>query len=196
MHAGLVIFFRQGSVQKLHRLSFTSKMQHNCLVYFLEIVFPYGRGKASLNVYLKELSVHSRMSDLIRHRRETHAHSLEKSPDLHVELSHPSVQVSDSSPHLFHLIHYFVTAKWTWQRLIQRCTLIAPLRREISPSPNSFKYSSEESDDRVLKAASLSHSELSLSSLIHDIPLNSAQRWKRKHISFPLLTKYAYNFAT
>ena len=81
MHAVMVVFSDKvfTSVQKLHRLSFTSKMQHNCWVYFLEIVFPYGRGKASLDVYLKELSVHSRMSDLICHHRETHAHSLKKS---------------------------------------------------------------------------------------------------------------------
>ena len=112
MHAVMVVFSDKvfTSVQKLHRLSFTSKMQHNCLVYFLEIVFPYGRGKASLDVYLKELSVHSRMSDLICHRRETHAHSLKK-----------SLQICRLSSHILRAGVRFLAASLPFDPLFRHC---------------------------------------------------------------------------
>ena len=140
-------------------------MQHNCLVYFLEIVFPYGRGKASLDVYLKELSVHSRMSDLICHRRETHAHSLKKK----------SLQICRLSSHIPRAGVRFLAASLPFDLLFRHCKvdltethsalhLRLCAERSTSPSPNSFKYSSEESD-RVLKAASLSQSDLSSVSL-------------------------------
>ena len=162
MHAVMVVFSDKvfTSVQKLHRLSFTSsKMQHNCLVYFLEIVFPYGRGKASLDVYPKELSVHSRMSDLICHRRETHAHSLKKVSRFAgwARTFSGRCQISRRISSIWSIIP-------SLQSGLDRnpfSAALAPMRRKISPSPS---YAIRESDC-VFKGrvASSSHSDFPLS---------------------------------